>query len=88
MGMLQEQAVAKVLVIVAVRLLQSFHFPKKDQAYLIREGCCSVGFIDAWYCAGSVNNGRDDWIRTSDLVVPNDARYQTAPHPVIYDLMG
>ena len=26
--------------------------------------------------------GRGDWIRTSDLVVPNDARYQTALHPV------
>ena len=33
-------------------------------------------------------NGRDDWIRTSDLVVPNDARYQTAPHPVILRLDG
>ena len=30
--------------------------------------------------------GRDDWIRTSDLVVPNDARYQTAPHPVFCGL--
>ena len=25
--------------------------------------------------------GRGDWARTSDLIVPNDARYQTAPHP-------
>ncbi len=25
--------------------------------------------------------GRDDWIRTSDLTVPNRARYQTAPRP-------
>jgi hypothetical protein len=24
---------------------------------------------------------RGDRIRTCDLVVPNDARYQTAPHP-------
>ena len=26
-------------------------------------------------------NGRGDWIRTSDLFVPNEARYQTAPRP-------
>jgi hypothetical protein len=25
--------------------------------------------------------GRDDWIRTSGLVVPNDARYRAALHP-------
>jgi hypothetical protein len=25
--------------------------------------------------------GRDDWIRTSDLCVPNAALYQTEPHP-------
>lgn len=25
--------------------------------------------------------GRGDWNRTSDLIVPNDTRYQTAPHP-------
>ena len=25
--------------------------------------------------------GRDDWIRTSDLFVPNEARYQAALHP-------
>lgn len=24
---------------------------------------------------------RDDWIRTSDLFVPNEARYRTALHP-------
>ena len=27
-------------------------------------------------------SGRDDWIRTSGLFVPNEARYQTVPHPV------
>lgn len=27
--------------------------------------------------------GRDDWIRTSDLVVPNDARYRAALHPAL-----
>ncbi len=26
--------------------------------------------------------GRGDWIRTSDLTVPNRTRYQTAPRPV------
>lgn len=26
-------------------------------------------------------NGRGDWIRTSDLFVPNEARYQAAPRP-------
>ena len=26
-------------------------------------------------------SGRDDWIRTSGLTVPNRARYQTAPRP-------
>ena len=25
--------------------------------------------------------GRDDRVRTCGLIVPNDARYQTAPHP-------
>ena len=29
-------------------------------------------------------NGRDDRIRTCDLIVPNDARYQTVLHPAIY----
>ena len=28
-------------------------------------------------------NGRDDRIRTCGLIVPNDARYQTVPHPVV-----
>ena len=27
------------------------------------------------------SNGRDDWIRTSDLIHPKDARYQAAPRP-------
>ncbi len=27
--------------------------------------------------------GRDDWIRTSDLYVPNVALYQAEPHPDI-----
>ena len=26
---------------------------------------------------------RDDWDRTSDLLLPKQARFQTAPHPVI-----
>ena len=26
--------------------------------------------------------GREDWIRTSDSLVPNQVRYQTAPLPV------
>ena len=26
-------------------------------------------------------SGRDDWIRTSDLFVPNEARYRAALHP-------
>ena len=29
--------------------------------------------------------GRGDWIWTSDLTVPNGARYQAAPHPAIQD---
>ncbi len=29
--------------------------------------------------------GRDDRIRTCDLIVPNDARYQTVLHPVKVD---
>jgi hypothetical protein len=32
--------------------------------------------------AASNDNGRDDWIRTSDLTHPKRARYQAAPHPV------
>ena len=30
---------------------------------------------------GTNGDGRGDWIRTSDLFVPNEARYQTAPRP-------
>ena len=30
---------------------------------------------------GSEKRGRDDWIRTSDLLVPNEALYQAEPHP-------
>ena len=29
-----------------------------------------------------LRNGRDDWIRTSDLTHPKLARYQAAPRPV------
>ncbi len=32
----------------------------------------------AWRCE---RRGRGDWIRTSDLFVPNEARYQAAPRP-------
>ena len=46
MAMLQEQVVVMVLVIVAVRLLHFFPFPKKDQAYLICKWGCGIGFID------------------------------------------
>ncbi len=28
-------------------------------------------------------SGRGDWIRTNDLVVPNDALYQAELHPVL-----
>ena len=28
-------------------------------------------------------DGRGDWIRTSDLFVPNEARYQAAPRPEV-----
>jgi hypothetical protein len=31
---------------------------------------------------------RDDWIRTSDLVVPNDARYRAALHPELDNMGG
>ena len=34
-----------------------------------------------WKFIHSVQLSRDDWIRTSDLFVPNEARYQAAPHP-------
>ena len=47
MAILQEQVVVMVLVIVAVRLLQFFPFPKKDQAYLICKGGGGIGLIDA-----------------------------------------
>ncbi len=30
-----------------------------------------------------LNTSRDDWIRTSGLVVPNDARYRAALHPAL-----
>ena len=28
-----------------------------------------------------IKNGRDDRIRTCDILLPKQARYQTAPHP-------
>ena len=31
---------------------------------------------------GIESNGRDDWIRTSDLFHPKEARYRAAPRPV------
>ena len=34
-----------------------------------------------WARPLSTRNGRDDWIRTSDLLLPKQARYQAAPHP-------
>jgi hypothetical protein len=36
--------------------------------------------IVAQVCKG----GRDDWIRTSDLFVPNEARYRAALHPELH----
>jgi hypothetical protein len=33
-------------------------------------------------CCSTTKN-RDDWIRTSGPFVPNEVRYQAAPHPVI-----
>ena len=31
------------------------------------------------------DNGRGDWIRTSDFFVPNEALYQAEPHPDSYE---
>ena len=28
-----------------------------------------------------IKNGRGDWIRTSDPLLPKQVRYRTAPHP-------
>ncbi len=42
-------------------------------------------------CLLLCNSGRDDRIRTCDLIVPNDARYQTVLHPdkkVLYAYLG
>ena len=36
----------------------------------------------SWQPFVSDRNGRDDWIRTSDLTHPKRARYQAAPRPV------
>ena len=35
--------------------------------------------IKAWQCNETIN--RDDRIRTCGPFVPNEVRYQTAPHP-------
>ena|GEM_PF-5612021 len=42
-----------------------------------RNGCQSRQPSMIWS-----KNGRDDWIRTSDLTHPKRARYQAAPRPV------
>ena len=34
-----------------------------------------------YHFSPKAKNGRDDWIRTSDLLNPIQARYQTAPRP-------
>ena len=34
-----------------------------------------------------LKNGRDDRIRTCDLIVPNDALYQAEPHPDIESIV-
>ena len=40
------------------------------------------GWIFSLVSLGFESNGRDDWIRTSDLFHPKEARYQAAPRPV------
>jgi hypothetical protein len=39
-----------------------------------------------WQPSLVLENGRDDWIRTSDLTHPKRARYQAAPRPVCSEL--
>src|SRR5271156_6314350 len=41
-----------------------------------------VDFTHIWICLrGGVFDGRDDWIRTSDLTHPKGALYQAEPRP-------
>ena len=37
------------------------------------------GILERRVC--NLFHGRGDWVRTSDLLFPKQARYQTAPHP-------
>ena len=44
----------------------------------------------AWHPVMTIlvkKNGRGDWTRTSDLVVPNDARYQLRHTPTKFELL-
>ena len=42
----------------------------------------------SWQPLVVIRNGRDDWIRTSDLTHPKRARYQAAPRPVSLNLVS
>ncbi len=50
------------------------------KASLRLERCSSSSGIETCFCAAE--ESRDDWIRTSDLLVPNQAHYQAVLHPV------
>ena len=52
--------------------------PRKSPVRAVRYAADRVGMV----CNSRRVCGRGGRTRTDDLVVPNDARYQTAPHPV------
>ena len=70
-----------------------------DFVFVIYVSCCREDIvikarkkgIASRQCLLLCNSGRDDRIRTCDLIVPNDARYQTVLHPdrkILYACFG
>ena len=62
-------------VVVAVVTALLFRYTKNAPRSGIEPGKQALGTI---VLGGEF---RDDWIRTSDLFVPNEALYQAEPHP-------
>jgi hypothetical protein len=70
-------------VIVAVITALLFRYTKNAPRSGIEPGKQGLGTVVRKESAGLLGGGkfRDDWIRTSDLFVPNEALYQAEPHP-------
>ncbi len=58
--------------------------PRGGLSLKVQSGCTVIRLLKAGYCTDEKEMNlfdRDDWIRTSDLCVPNAALYQAEPRP-------